>query len=320
MKCIETISVRRTELMGGAILMVLLYHCSLRPHMFFWFANFSYWYFGVDIFMLLSGFGLCNSWEKNSLQTFYKNRLKRVLPLYYVQVILRHLIDAKSLTLWGFIGEMTTLSFWGIGDGYTNWYVDAIVLFYLLFPILYKIATKFPIQLVFTAFLFASICLKLFNLDWRHECMVARFPIFVIGIVYYRIHKICNSISIEDSKISLLNKILLISLIFWNIAFSYNISAFLITAAICPFLVYCCPVLFELVGNSSLCRFLNYMGRHSYEFFIADFFVGLLVDNICHSMITHSYTVVLLYAIFTVSIGLLFIVIQQFLNKIINKI
>lgn len=76
----------RTEIMGIAIISVLIYHA------FCWIYNpigaFNIGYFGVDIFLFLSGFGLSFSYEKNKIRTFYNNRFLRIMPLYVFQYAL----------------------------------------------------------------------------------------------------------------------------------------------------------------------------------------------------------------------------------------
>lgn len=71
----KTLMDYRKQFMGIAILMVLLYHlyCCLPNievlHLF------KYCYGGVDVFMLVSGYGLCFSYKKNSIKDFYIHRM-----------------------------------------------------------------------------------------------------------------------------------------------------------------------------------------------------------------------------------------------------
>ena len=77
----------RTELMGFAILWIFLFHSNIYIPEFL--APFKFvkaiGYSGVDIFFLLSGLGLSFSISKNtSLVQFYKKRLKRIIPTFWV--------------------------------------------------------------------------------------------------------------------------------------------------------------------------------------------------------------------------------------------
>lgn len=87
-KIYNTIIDRRKELMGIAILMVLLYHLCCWPQWNNPLRIFGHWYIGVDIFLILSGFGLCFSYEKYNIKTFYYHRIIRIIPLYWFSLII----------------------------------------------------------------------------------------------------------------------------------------------------------------------------------------------------------------------------------------
>ena len=71
---LQSLFENRTETMGIAMLMVLLYHLKGT-----WFYP---GFLGVDIFLFLSAYGLSRSYKTNTLGIFYKRRLNRVVPLY----------------------------------------------------------------------------------------------------------------------------------------------------------------------------------------------------------------------------------------------
>ena len=64
---------------GTSILLVFLYHLKIP-----WFQN---GFLGVDIFFVLSGFLMAILTEKVSPIEFYARRLKRLLPAYFVVVL-----------------------------------------------------------------------------------------------------------------------------------------------------------------------------------------------------------------------------------------
>lgn len=82
MNFIERISKHRAVLMALAITIVVVYHFKCWINGFPWYAGMvlQYGYIGVDIFYFLSGFGLAYSFQKNTLGTFYENRMRRILP------------------------------------------------------------------------------------------------------------------------------------------------------------------------------------------------------------------------------------------------
>lgn len=69
-------------LMGIAITFVWLYHLRCTCH-HLGDPLFKPLFIGVDIFLFLSAYGLCFSYNKNTLGQFYKNRIKRVARFCY---------------------------------------------------------------------------------------------------------------------------------------------------------------------------------------------------------------------------------------------
>ena len=85
---INCLSLYRAELMGFAIIWVILYHSGFaEPIPFVSYISSLYrgGFGGVDIFMMLSGFGLSFSMsKKKSLKAFYLSRVARIYPIYFV--------------------------------------------------------------------------------------------------------------------------------------------------------------------------------------------------------------------------------------------
>jgi peptidoglycan/LPS O-acetylase OafA/YrhL len=75
--------------MGIAILWIVWFHTlSFNPFLIGNLLTFfkSIGYFGVDIFLFLSGFGLITGWvnKQYTITAFYKRRLLRIMPAYWV--------------------------------------------------------------------------------------------------------------------------------------------------------------------------------------------------------------------------------------------
>lgn len=67
-----------------AICGVIFYHLCLRGiHI----GRLNIGYMGVDIFMLLSGYGIAKSLSRNTLKRFYVNRIRKILPLWSIMMI-----------------------------------------------------------------------------------------------------------------------------------------------------------------------------------------------------------------------------------------
>lgn len=72
---------------GIAILLVVFYHLHCVTNLSI-VAPFSQGAIGVDIFLFFSGYGLCYSYEKNSLKEFYWRRFKRIMPIFWIHFFL----------------------------------------------------------------------------------------------------------------------------------------------------------------------------------------------------------------------------------------
>lgn len=163
-RLIDTILNNKVLFSGIAILMILLYHqpdSGIIKGIYFY-PGFT----GVDIFLFFSGFGLCYSLNKNSLGEFYKRRFSRILPLYMLLGLIAGLMHYQEYTIWDYICNMTSLSYWGLGGNEFDWYLSSLIIFYLAFPILYWVISKSPNRAIWGGIIYLldsrtdSICLE----------------------------------------------------------------------------------------------------------------------------------------------------------------
>lgn len=92
-------------------------------------------YIGVEVFLFVSGFGIVYSLRKNSLRQYYKNRAIRLLPaciLFGLCKIALSYIPTMPPTQ-NLILDLFSLS---------HWYIYAIVVYYLIAPIICKMIGK----------------------------------------------------------------------------------------------------------------------------------------------------------------------------------
>ena len=131
----------RTELMGGAIIGVMLGHLmnhTVQPFVFAQLARLLH----TPAFLFLSGFGLYYSFCNNSsISSFYRKRVVRLyIPFLIIATpffLLLLLFDECGILQFG--GYITTLAFWYEGNYYAMWYIAISVLLYLIFPLLYHL-------------------------------------------------------------------------------------------------------------------------------------------------------------------------------------
>lgn len=148
---------------------------------------------GVDIFVFLSGMGLFYSLSKNSsIPSFYKRRLRRVLPAYLIigglGWIVLDLVVLKSGFL-RFLSDFSTASFWTDGKRLV-WYISFILIMYLVYPLIYRIlniksraASNILISVLTAAVILLFIGLSFFAPEFYGNTEVAlwRTVIFMIG-------------------------------------------------------------------------------------------------------------------------------------------
>lgn len=188
----SALSKYRSELMGIAMLWVMLFHAwdldlkvgilnDLRS------AGFG----GVDIFILLSAMGLVMSLSKRepTFSDFMARRAGRILPAYFPVMLVYTLFlilrgEAPFSTL---IWNSSLLYYWVSPQGAFNWYIAGIMLFYALTPFCFRrLRSKGHRELwVAVGVVLALILCRILILDgyWSFLDVAYRFPIFFIGLL-----------------------------------------------------------------------------------------------------------------------------------------
>lgn len=186
------ISRYRGELMGAAMLFVILFHVSLsRDDPFYGLRRCGN--VGVDMFLFLSGVGLWFAWTKQpSVRTFYRRRLLRILPTWLLVAGVFYGADYLgqrrfSSNLIDLIGDVTVnWDFW-LHDELTFWYVPAIMMLYLFAPHYMRLITRHPVYrwlplLMVVWCVMVQWVLPIHRAVGHIEIFWSRVPIFFIGI------------------------------------------------------------------------------------------------------------------------------------------
>ena len=191
------ISKYRPVLMGVAILLILFCHLQNGqnshglPHTHLA-GILQTGSVGVDIFLLLSGVGLYYSYTKNPMPywSFEKKRLRRILPYYFILAAVTYLIDDVFIRRLGFGRFFRDLFFitWFLEGSTKYWYVLAICVFYLLFPLIYshiQNQNKNTLKIVLFCVLWwaaeEALC-HFVDAISTFRIALARLPIFVAGV------------------------------------------------------------------------------------------------------------------------------------------
>ena len=187
----------RGAIMGMAAIMIFVFHAWLAVipessvSVISFFHNVELLirrvsYFGVDIFMLMSGMGLTYSIKKDSLPKFYYRRLRRVYLPFLVSLTVSAFI--YKWTFLTFLGHATCYTFYAVDVNAYCWFVPAIITLYIFFPLYFKVFGKAKSKLLFTALaILIWLALTLFlNGRMRSDLFgfTNRIPVFLIGIYF----------------------------------------------------------------------------------------------------------------------------------------
>lgn len=184
------ISKYRGELMGAAMLFIILFHVSLpRNDLFFGLRRMGN--IGVDIFLFLSGVGLWYAWMKNaSLKRFFLRRYVRIYPAWLVVACLYYIPRFHGGDVWmwlDLVGDLVlNWDFW-LHDELTFWYIPATMMLYALAPFYMMLIQKHPVYRWLPVVMILWCVLVQYvtpiHLAVGHiEIFWSRMPIFFIGI------------------------------------------------------------------------------------------------------------------------------------------
>ena len=188
----SVLSKYRSELMGAAMLWVMLFHAAdltfpIPGLDLFRAAGFG----GVDIFILLSAMGLSLSLSRLEQEygAFLARRARRILPAYFVVMVpyTLFLILRGQAPLSALVWNSTLLAYWVHAPGAFNWYVSGILLFYVLTPWCFRRLRRSRHRVLWTAGAGAAavaVCHVLIQDEyWHYLDVFYRFPIFFLGLL-----------------------------------------------------------------------------------------------------------------------------------------
>ena len=187
---LANISRFRGELMGAAMLFIILFHVALpREDAFFGLRRMGN--VGVDMFLFLSGIGLWFSWMKNpSVKHFFIRRYLRIYPTWLIIACLFYIPSFQGGSTWNWIylfGEITiNWGFW-LHDELNFWYIPATMMFYLFAPAYMELIKRHPIYrwlpvVMIMWCILVQYVTPIHQAVGHLEIFWSRVPIFFIGI------------------------------------------------------------------------------------------------------------------------------------------
>jgi peptidoglycan/LPS O-acetylase OafA/YrhL len=135
---------RLTGVRGLAVLWVVVYHAHQHFTGSEWFPVLSAGYLGVPLFLMLSVSLLLKSLDrKPALGRYFKRRIRRIWPLYFISLLLVFVFLAPGHSLLTLLENLTFLGVWihGVGTGYNYvfWTLQVEELAYLTYPLLHRL-------------------------------------------------------------------------------------------------------------------------------------------------------------------------------------
>lgn len=275
---ISNISRNRTELMGLAILMIMLCHNSLIFN-----ANFNhindilrtFLQIGVDIFFMLSGLGCYYSMGKSRTSLiFYKKRIVRILPTYLFIITIYGIFSCLILknNILEYLYKYSLISFFLDGN-LSEWFVAAILILYLFFPLLYQLINKRKFLFYFLGFIILILSF-IISLFWSkessfyvvNEIFIARIPIFLVGICIGNI--LYNNKDVNLNNVSLII-MLVTSVILYVVNYNCNLLNMLtITKYIFIPIVISLTVLLNFDSCNSFEKASKFLGSITLEIYL----------------------------------------------------
>lgn len=187
---LANISRFRGELMGAAMLFIILFHVALpREDAFFGLRRMGN--VGVDMFLFLSGIGLWFSWTKNpDVRHFFVRRYLRIYPAWLIIACLFYIPRFEGGDLWAWVDLVGDISinwdFW-LHDELNFWYIPATMMLYLFAPGYMELIKRHPIYrwlpvVMIMWCILVQYVTPIHRAVGHLEIFWSRVPIFFIGI------------------------------------------------------------------------------------------------------------------------------------------
>ena len=192
----DKLSLYRKEIMGVAIILIMISHNTMDFPGFLHNINSGIKMLcqvGVDLFFFYSGYGCFFSMKRNrNALLFYKKRIVRLIPAYLVVCFLfsvyRCIVYGNSVKecIWNY----SLISFY-TDAVLTEWFIAAIIVMYLLFPLIFALVDKKEIIAeALVLILVTIVVLAFFGITFLRgtprvvlDIFGSRVPAFLIGTI-----------------------------------------------------------------------------------------------------------------------------------------
>lgn len=225
---------------------------------------------GVAIFLIITGYGLMESFLRHGLKKFWKKKFEKIFVPYFIVEIIYLIIQKKELTLVDIF-----LDFSLIKPLYPySWFLNFIILNYTLFFIIFSISI-IRMNSKIILFTFASFCMFIFSEEIRAEQAFSVLIGMLISINRNRIIKYCER---KYLPVLLLLGLSILGLKQINSIrqlppMTFNLIQLLIKVPLAIFTLFS--------GTGLVSKFLYYAGKISFEIYlIHSFFIHFVAENV----------------------------------------
>jgi len=308
----------RSYLMGVAIIWIVLFHVyywcevgGIATNR--WISIFDRGAMGVDIFLLLSAYGLQGSIKKNTLGHFYLNRVKRLFPVYLLFLLTLFLTFQRHCPIDRMViqsvCQITGFSLFKYPEFFScnfcfDWFTPAIILLYLFFPLISwfvglvsEKGSVYELCILVLLVLLAVIIRE--NKHFPFGLLALRMPIIYMGVLAYE-----HFSKFEMQQVLRLCVVATcLGLVSGNEEMRHSL---LIPPILVLFSITKCPLPFR--------KFISLVGRHSYEVYLAHIFA------VAFFIPTKTVTNIFLLIIITIGSTIVLSAIYAYIQGIVTKL
>lgn len=300
------------QLKGIAIILVIFSHLNLA-HVFNFplLKNIGDW--GVAIFLILSGYGLAQSYLSKGLgEGWIKNRLTKIIPAYSLVTLIWIVVDIfgldKTYSIKTIVLALIGMDFSRSIDP-TMWYITFILICYILFfvvfnlPInnIYKVAIILLISLLYSCLYMVKLKYNIpFKIILFHfQLHILSFPVGILIGLYYS--KLMNTLKKKANLVLALTGI--ISLAFFAVLLPSK-NSLINLADNLFFAAGCIILLMFLQYYNARIHLLSLIGVISYELYLLEY--AFITKYPLISLFPNKYISLLAYlvVVFILGIGL----------------
>ena len=290
------------NLKAVAIILVILGHLGFINKSGAW---------GVGIFLLLSGYGLTQSYIKSGIIGFFKKRLLAVILPYSIVMIIWIFVDyilGNKYRILTIGTSILVLIFKSVID-VTMLYISFLILWYIAFFCIFKLIKNNYFKII-TMFIFSYIVYynlyELFDQNVGVRLYTLLFPIGVFLSFLFS-----KELNISESMLkSILGHLILFSFILFEISLNRSYDYRYYTISIIMFSIMIISIF--MLMNDFESKILSFIGNISFELYL---FEGVFINkyNFIFKFINNKFWATLIYFI-------LIIILSYIYHRIVKKI